>query len=171
MRLEACWLALVICVCLGVAIAPAIWVRSQRRAEAACLTNCQQISQALLAYASEWDNMVPPYIDEADAVRRTWMDRAGVGGIRCPSQRPCVRTTYALNVWAIYYPSENKTDTLADLNVADQSRTVLFADGWSILTACVPPMHTNASVNVGWVDGHVTNERASAIGPELMDRE
>ena len=158
---------------------PAVFNAVEARRQHACHENMQRIGRALLQYAADWDNRVPPvarYPEGGGHV--TWMDACCVNGLRCPAASKAAECTYGLNASYLLSIRDGKSVTNVDIAVDDATQTVMVTDG--LLTVNSPanrrwgtgplPMHPEESANVLWVDGHANRKRASALTDTYFDR-
>jgi prepilin-type processing-associated H-X9-DG protein len=126
------------------------------------MNNVKQINLALIMYATDHKDTLPPANQWCDLIKP--YTGGSTAMMHCPAEPPG-RCSYALNSAL----ANKKTSALAQSPAA----TVLVfssADGWNTAggsSAVVSHNHDNRFVIIGFADGHterVRNERVSSLG-------
>lgn len=141
---------------------PALARAKQRAQSINCMNNVKQINLALIMYANDHKDTLPPANQWCDLIKPY------TGGsttmMHCPAEPPG-RCTYALNS-----SLSNKKTTELPQSPATTVLVFSSADGWNTAGgpgSVVSHNHDNRFVIVGFADGHtesVRKERVSSLG-------
>jgi prepilin-type processing-associated H-X9-DG protein len=140
---------------------PALARAKQRAQSINCMNNIKQINLALVMYATDHKDTLPPTNQWCDLIKPY------IGGsstmMHCPAEPPG-RCSYALN-------ANIANKKLSELRPSPAVTILVFsaADGWNTSggpSAVVSHHHDDRFVNIGFADGHtesVKKERVSSL--------